>query len=84
MAIRDGVHRARYTLSGRRDVVVPVVFQVKSFDDLGRPKDCTILYDDESINLAKKSAWVDGVHRFWIIYMNERDVQSQGTPGAKA
>lgn len=73
--------RARYQLSGRRDVVVPVLVEVTAFDELGRPTNCVFRYDEEKLELAK-SPWKDGVRRFWIVFMGEKDVSK--TPSTKA
>lgn len=73
--------RPRYQLAGRRDVVVPVLLEVTAFDELGRPTGCVVRYDEERLDLAK-SPWKDGVRRFWIVFMGERDVNK--TPSTKA
>lgn len=73
--------RQRYFFQGRRDVVVPVLLEVTSFDELGRPRECVVRYDEETLDLAK-SPWKDGVRRFWIVFMGEKDVAKQ--PTAKA
>lgn len=74
--------RQRFTFTGgRRDVVVPVLLEVTSFDGLNRPRECVIRYDEEKLDLAK-SPWRDGIRRFWIVFMGEKDVEKQ--PSAKA
>lgn len=70
MPIWDGKHRnLRFMLQGRRDVVVPVVAEVKSYDELGRPRDCRLVYDEEIIDLEKSTK------NFWVFYMDEKDTK---------
>lgn len=68
--------RQRFQLAGRRDVVVPVLLEVTSHDELGRPSACIIRYDEDRLGDAK-SPWRDGIRRFWIIFMGEKDVLKQ-------
>lgn len=77
MPVWDGKHRnLRFILQGRRDVVVPVVAEVKSYDELGRPKDVSLIYDDTTIDLLNTT------REFWVIYMAEKDAKK--SPPTKA
>lgn len=75
--------RGRYQLNGQRTRVVPVVLEVLSYDDLGRPNETIVRYDEDTLDLAKKSPHKDGRVHFWIIFMDERHAKLM-TPNPKA
>ena len=68
--------RSRYQLPGTRKMVVPVLLEVTGYDEFGKPRECVVRYDEEVMDLTK-SPWADGVRRFWIVFMDEKEVFKQ-------
>lgn len=67
------VRRSKFTLQGRRDVVRPVLLEVVTEDEWGRPKEVVVRYDEEVLNVKPHEQ--RGPMRFWILFAPDQMFQ---------